>query len=791
MNEADTCRKYVVPRLQKAGWDNDPRVIAEQRSFTDGRIIPVMGGAHRRPPKRADYILNYTRDFPIAVVEAKPDYKHPGSGLTQAKEYAQYLGLKFAYSTNGEGIVEFDFITGRETTIKEFPTPEVLWKRLRSDDAHVTDSAMSHLLEPDYYNPKEIIRYYQRNGINAALHAILGGQKRVLLTMATGTGKTTVAFQICWKLWKTKWTARGENKHPRILFLADRNFLVDDPKAKRFAPFEHAREKVSGNVVLSREMYFATYQAIAQDERRPGLFKEFPRDFFDLIIIDECHRGSAKDESNWHEILEWFSSAYQLGMPATPKHEDNADTYLYFGNPVYTYSLKQGIEDGFLAPYRVHRVITTWDAAGWRPDKGTLDRYGRNIPDKEYHTPEFHREIELRAHTEAVARHLTDFMLRTDRFAKTIVFCADIDHATEMRMALTTLNADLVKLFPDYVCRVTSDDKEIGKGHMEDFQDVEKRSPVILTTSQLLSTGLDAPTCTNIVLARTVNSITEFKQIIGRGTRVRDDYNKLWFNILDYTGSATRNFADPDFDGDPAFATQEQIDKHGNITSEQVETIEPVKVDAKLFARDSANSADPWTLTPDPEKRKLYFDGGYVDIATHLVYELDADGNQLRVHTVTQYAADKVRSMFPTARELRSHWANPEQRAEIISRLKDRGIDFVELAAQAGMPEADPFDLLCHVAFNAPLRTRRERAERLKREQPDILTAYSPEARAILDDLLEKYAQFGDAQFTLPDILKVPPVSRFGSINEIAALFGGAEELRAAVNHLQVMLYEG
>ena len=374
---------------------------------------------------------------------------------------------------------------------------------------------------------------------------------------------------------------------------------MDDPKDKIFAPFGDARHKIEGGVaVFSRELYFATYQSIAKDERRLGLYKEFPPDFFDLIIVDECHRGSAREDSNWREILEYFQPAYQLGMTATPLRTENRDTYLYFGNPVYTYSLKQGIDDGFLAPYRVHRIVTQWDAAGWRPSKDDLDRYGRAIPDEEYRTADFERIVALRARTQAIARHLTDFLKKTDRFAKTIVFCVDQEHASEMRTALNNLNADLVQQYPDYVCRVTADEGDIGRGHMQRFQDVETRTPVILTTSQLLTTGLDAPTCRNVVLVRLVNSMVEFKQIIGRGTRVRDDYGKLWFNILDYTGTATRNFADPAFDGDPAFATQEEIDEYGQTkqtevtTPEEPESVEPAE--GKL-ADDSHLSI--WTLS--------------------------------------------------------------------------------------------------------------------------------------------------------------------------------------------------
>jgi type I restriction enzyme R subunit len=472
-------------------------------------------------------------------------------------------------------------------------------------------------------------------------------------------------------------------------------------------------------------------------------------------------------------------------MTATPRRQDNADTYNYFGDPIYTYSLRQGIDDGFLAPYRVHRVVTTWDAAGWRPSAGDLDRFGREIPDEEYHTGEFERVVSLRARTEAVARHLTEYMRRTDRFAKTIVFCVDQEHADDMRRALNNLNADLMRDNTDYVCRVTSDEGDVGRGHFGNFRDVERRTPVILTTSQLLTTGVDAPTVQNIVLLRIINSMTEFKQIIGRGTRVRDDYGKLFFSILDYTGSATRLFADPDFDGDPSIETEETIDEEGAPTGEET-VVTPEE--------EEAEEADaPTTLLPDDEgpteRRKLYFDGGQVEIAAHLVYELDPDGHQLQVVQFTDYTADKVRTLFRNATELRDEWADPDRRRDIINRLEERGIDFDHLAETANQPDADPLDLLCHLAFNAPIRTRRERAERLRTERRDFFERYGPEARAILNELLEKYAEHGTAQFVLPDVLEVPPLSAHGNVMEIAGKFGGSDNLVDAVRQLQTLLY--
>jgi type I restriction enzyme R subunit len=779
--EADTCRKFVVPKLQLAGWDNDPHSIAEQRTITDGRIVPVGKGFVRKPPKRVDYLLRYRRDFDLAVVEAKAVYKTAADAVQQARTYAEMLDLKFAYATNGADIIEIDYFSGTEKRIADYPTPAQLWQRYQQGAGITKPQSAEQLLAPYNHAQAKSERYYQQIAINRTVEAILKGQDRLLLTMATGTGKTFVAFQICWKLWSSRWNRTGEHRRPRILYLADRNILVDQPKDGLFAAFGDARYKIeSCEVVQSREMYFAIYQALAEDERRMGLFKSFPPDFFDLVIVDECHRGSARDDSSWRAILNYFSAAYQLGMTATPLRDDNRDTYVYFGNPIYEYSLRQGIEDGFLAPYRVHRVITQWDAAGWRPNRDELDRYGRAIPDDEYQTKDFERVIALRARTQAISRHLAEFLKKTDRFAKTIVFCVDQEHASEIREALINLNSDIVAQHPDYVCRVTSEEGQIGRGHLSRFQDVETKSPVVLTTSQLLTTGVDAPTCKNVVLARVVGSMSEFKQIIGRGTRLRDDYGKLWFNIIDYTGSATRLFADPSFDGDPTRITEEVITEEGETTT----------ITETATEEDELPEAGPEVVEPPTgEPRKFYFDGGQVEVVAHLVHEIDPNGRQLRVVRYTDYAAEAVRTLSPSAQDLRARWANAEQRNGIIQALAERGVSFEELAEQAKQPDADPFDLLCHLAFNAPLRTRRERAQRLRQERKDFFEKYSPEAREILDELLEKYAQHGDAQFVLPDVLHVPPISQHGQPGEIIRLFGSPENLRQAVNDLQVILY--
>jgi type I restriction enzyme R subunit len=785
LTEADTCRKFVVPRLQAAGWDSDPHSINEQRTFTDGRVLFAAGKARRGKQKRADYILRLRPDFPIAVVEAKGRYRHAAEGLQQAKDYAEVLGLKFAFATNGDGIFEFDYTTGSERQIDSFPRPEELWRRLRLSEGLTDAQIADKILTPNYPDRTKPLRYYQEIAVNRAVQSVLTGRDRILLTLCTGAGKTAVAFQIAWKLWSSRWNKKETGRQPKILFLADRNVLVDDPMARDFRPFGDARHKiVGGEAVKSRDMYFAIYQSIARDEVRPGLYREYARDFFDVIIVDECHRGSSRDDSNWREILEWFAPATQIGMTATPRREENVDTYDYFGAAIYEYSLAQGIADGFLAPYRVHRIITDYDAAGWRPTVGELDRYGREVPDADYGTRDFERVVALRARTQAIAKHLAGFMSETDRFAKTIIFCVDQEHALEMRHALAQQNADLLRDYPDYVARVTADEGDIGSAHRAKFQDVETRSPVILTTSQLLTTGVDAPTCKNIVLARVVGSMPEFKQIIGRGTRLRPDYGKLAFNIIDYTGTATEMFADPSFDGDPVGQREEVIDENGVVVEEREEEIGP---------QEPVDDAGITVLPPEQEgnaaSRKFYVDGGEVAIIRHIVYELDADGRQLSARQLTDFTGDKVRTLYPNASELRSDWLDPARRAEIVERLGERGIDLDSLAEAVGRPEADPFDLLCHLAYNAPLRTRRERADRLRREDADFLSHFAPEARAVLDALLEKYADHGSAQFTLPDILEVPPFTGWGNVIEIAARFGGAGELRGAVAELQRRLY--
>jgi type I restriction enzyme R subunit len=778
--EADTCRQYVLPKLYGAGWSDDQ--ISQERYFTDGRVVPVGRGHVRKPGKRADYLLSYRPGFPIAVVEAKASYKHPSAGMQQAVDYAEILGLKFAYATNGLGIEEYDFTSGKQTVLDIFPSPDELWQRWRNEQAVTEEADAEDLLFPfnrELRNPDGTVkrpRYYQEIAINRAVEAAIQGKKRILITMATGTGKTFVAMQIVWKLWSTR-------RQRRILYLADRNILVDQAKDRTFTPFGDAVHKIQRRPIKSREIYFAIYQAIADREGQPGLYRRYRQDFFDLIIVDECHRGSARDESNWRQILEYFHPATQIGMTATPLRNDNVDTYQYFGNPIYIYSLAQGIEDGFLAPYRVRRVITDVDAAGWRPDPGLLDRFGREVPDGLYTTQDFERVVALLGRTEAVARHLADFMRKNGRHGKTIVFCVDQEHALDMRTALINCNTDITQKHADYVVRIVSDEGKIGLHHLGRFQDPEQAFPVIATTSKLLSTGVDVPTCRNIVLFKPIHSIVEFKQIIGRGTRLAVDQDKLWFTILDYVG-ATGLFADPDFDGVPELTAEEVINEQGEVissteTGEAVEAAELEAGEAEAIIVDDG----------EREMRKYYVDGVEVKVIHELVQELDPQGQQLRVRRFDDYTRDQVRTLYGSAGKIRSAWRDPEKRAELIADLESRGISFDQLAEAVGQPDADPLDLLIHVAFNAPLRSRRERAEAVRREHRQFLETYGPQAQEVLDYLLDKYTDHGVAQLTDLHILELPDVPVQGTVLEIADMFGGVDELKKATIKLQDLLY--
>ena len=780
-SEADTCRKDVLPKIYASDWSDDQ--ILEQRTFTDGKIVILGRKAKRRKAKRFDYLLRYSQNFPIAIIEAKVKYKEAADGMQQAKEYAQILGLKFAYSTNGTAILEFDFTTGIEKFVSKYPTPTELWNRLNSVEPIKAD-IQETFLKPFFTIAGKEIRYYQSIAINTAVKEILEGKKKALLTLATGTGKTTVAFQIIYKLWNNRWNVKGEYRRPKVLFIADRSILITDPHAKDFSVFGDARCLVPDEgLPSSREIYFSTYQSLAEDENRVGAFRKLPGDFFDLIVIDECHRGSSSDESNWRIILDYFNTSVKLGLTATPLRDDNIDTYAYFGNPLYTYSLKQGIEDGFLAPYIVHRIVTEPDATGFRPQEGQLDANGELIPDEIYSTPDFENTLSYLPRTKAVAKHLYDFMVKNGRFDKTIVFCVNQEHADHFRRELSNLNSDLVIQYPDYVVRIVSDEKEVGKGHLGKFMDIDEPIPVVVTTSRMLSTGVDVQTCKNIVLFRIVNSMTEFKQIIGRGTRVREDKEKLFFTILDYTGTATRNFADPDFDGEPPLITEEEIDSDG-VTIPGTETVisEPPQTDEGIISD---------STTPDSEggkRKKYYITEGAVDIVSESVQIHGADG-KLRTIQFTQYAKEQIMTLFPSANELRSKWSNAEERKQIIDELENSGISIEQLMEITKQKEADPFDLLCFVAYNLKPKTRKQRAELLQKNKPDFFSLYSEKAQHVLKMILEKYVDFGLNQIR-PDIISAEPIRQEGNEIEIVNEFGGMDKFKKAVAQLQTLLYE-
>jgi type I restriction enzyme R subunit len=784
-SEADTCRKEVLPKLYASNWTDE--LILEQRNFTDGKIVVIGRRAKRKKAKRFDYLLRYSQNFPIAIVEAKKKYKSASAGIQQAKDYAKTLGLKFAYSTNGADILEFDFITGLESKLSKYPTPTELWNRLNKAEP-IQQDIQETLLKPFYATAGKEIRYYQRIAINRAVKAILEGKKRALLTLATGTGKTTVAFQIIYKLWFNRWNTKGEHRRPKILFLADRSILVTDPHAKDFAVFGDARCLVpEEGLPSSREVYFSTYQSLAEDGNRVGAFRKLPKDFFDLIVIDECHRGSSSDESNWRVILEYFNTSVQVGLTATPLRDDNKDTYAYFGNPLYIYSLKQGIEDGFLAPYIVHRIVTETDATGFRPEEGQRDDNGEIIPDGVYTTPDFENSLSYLPRTIAVVKHLYNFMSKYGRLDKTIVFCVNQEHADQFRGELSNLNSDLVQQYPEYAVRIVSEEGDTGKGHLSRFMDIDELIPVVVTTSKLLSTGVDVPTCKNIVIFRNINSMTEFKQIVGRGTRVREDKEKLFFTILDYTGSATRNFADPDFDGEPPLITEDEIDEDGNVIDGD-EWTPDIPNDKDDDSEDDDTDAPPTgSSTGGPSRRKYYISQGTVSIVAESVQILDSNG-KLRTIQFTQYAKEQMTTMFASLNDFRIKWSDLEKRKHILEELENGGISIEQLMEVTKQKEVDPFDLLCYVAFDLKPLTRKQRADLLKKNKPDFFEHYSARARHVLNLILEKYVDYGINQIT-PDIISVEPITQQGNPIEIVTEFGGIDQFKKAIEELQTLLY--
>jgi len=806
LSERDICTKFITPALRQAGWDELTQ-LREEVSFTKGRIIVRGQMVKRGKAKRADYILYYKPNIPLAVIEAKDNHCSVGDGLQQALEYADTLQLPFVFSSNGDGFVFHDGTAAsgaieRSLQLDEFPSPEALWARYREWKG-LPPEAESVVLQ-DYYadGSDKGPRYYQASAVNATIEAIAKGQNRLLLVMATGTGKTYTAFQIIWRLWKA-----GRKK--RILFLVDRNILADQTMVNDFRPFGSAMAKLStsskvieredGTVVelptaidrkrridTSYEVYLALYQAITGPEEREKLYRELSRDFFDLIVVDECHRGSAAEDSAWREILDHFSAATQIGMTATPKETKYVSNIHYFGKPVYSYSLKQGIQDGFLAPYKVIKVHIDRDIEGYRPEPGKVDIEGREVEDRIYNQKDFDRTLVIDDRTKLVAKKISDFLKETDRFQKTIVFCVDTEHAARMRQALVNENADLCRDYPRYAMRITGNDKE-GVDQLDNFVDPEAKYPVIVTTSQLLSTGVDAQTCRVIALDREIGSMTEFKQIVGRGTRIHEDTRKYFFTLIDFR-KATNLFADPDFDGEPVQIYEPGPDDpmappEGGPPPEGGRTLPDA--DDEWVVDDSLR---PWTgQDGDTPYRKTYVDGVPVSIVAERVEYLDAYG-RLVTERLRDFGRKAVRKQFASLDEFLTRWKSAERKQAVIEELENEGLPLEALATEVGI-DLDPFDLICHVAYDQRPLTRRERVDRVRKR--DVFTKYGPQARAVLEALLQKYQDEGVTNLDDPRILQITPFDAMGTPTQLIRQFGSRRDFDRAVHELQSALYEG
>lgn len=773
LTERDICTKYITPAIvETAGWSRDTQ-IREELSLTKGRVI-VQGKLHTRgKQKRADYVLYHKTNIPLAIVEAKDNTHTLHSGIQQAIEYAVLMDVPFAYSSNGDGFIEHDRIKGieRELSLIEFPTPEELWRRYCQHKG-IEDAEEKRIYAQDYYPSPEnkTPRYYQLTAVNRTIEAIAKGQKRVLLVMATGTGKTFTSFQIIWRLWKS-----GTKK--RILFLADRNILVDQTRTNDFKPFGSAMTKIHNrNADKSYEIYLALYQAITGPLEAQKIYKQFSPEFFDLIVVDECHRGSAEEDSAWREILDYFSNATQIGMTATPKETRYVSNIDYFGDPVFTYSLKQGIEDGFLAPYKVIRIDIDKDLTGWRPEKGKKDKYGKEIPDRIYNQSDYDQELVLERRNELVAKKITEFLKATNRLDKTIVFCEDIPHAERMRSLLVTLNSDLVSQNSKYVMQITGDNPE-GKAELDNFILPESRYPVIVTTSKLLSTGVDVQTCKLIVLDKRIESLTEFKQIIGRGTRINEAYGKFFFTIMDFR-KATELFADPTFDGDPVQIYEPKGDDPVVPPDDPIQPPEggddPVELGLQVGP-----------VRKGQRRTKYYVHDVAVDVVAERVQYYGKDG-KLITESLNDYTRKAVNKNFASLTDFLRKWTSADRKQAIVEELENEGILLEALAEEVGK-DFDPFDLVAHVAFGQTPLTRRERAESVKKR--NYFVKYGDKARVVLEALLDKYADEGLTNLEDPKVLKVQPFNKYGTPKEIIEVFGGKEQYFQAVKDLEQQLY--
>ncbi|MDE0358558.1 MAG: DEAD/DEAH box helicase family protein [Gammaproteobacteria bacterium] len=777
LTERDICTKFITPALRAAGWDEISQ-LREEVTFTAGRIVVRGRLVARRKRKRADYVLYVKPNIPIAVIEAKDNTHGVGDGMQQALDYAETLRIPFAFSSNGDGFVFHDR-TGASTPpevnlpLDAFPSPDDLWARYRTWKG-LTPEAEEIVLQ-DYFEDGggKTPRYYQANAVNAAIEAIAKGQDRILLVMATGTGKTYTAFQIIWRLWKAR-------RKKRILFLADRNVLVDQTMANDFRPFGGAMTKLSRRIDTSYEVYLGLYQAITGPEERQKAYRKLSPGFFDLIVIDECHRGSAADDSAWREILEYFASATQIGLTATPKETKYVSNIAYFGEPVFEYSLKQGISDGFLAPYKVVKVHIDRDIEGYRPEKGQRDREGEEVEDRLYSHRDFDRKLVIDGRTKAVAEKITALLKESgDRFQKAIIFCVDQEHASRMRQALVNENADLVQGNARYVMRITGED-EVGKNELGNFIDPESPYPVLVTTSRLLSTGVDVQTCRLIVIDRVVGTMTEFKQIVGRGTRVHEDQKKYYFTLMDFR-KASGLFADPEFDGEP-----EQIYEPG--PDDPVLPPDPPP-NGSDEPKEEEIIVDDWDDPLDPPStgplKKIYVDGIEANVVAERVQYLDRHG-KLITESLRDFTRRALRKRFASLDDFLNRWNGEERKQAIIDEMESEGLPLAKIIQELGR-DLDPFDLICHIAFGAEPLTRRERAERVKRR--DVFTKYAGEARAVLDALLDKYADQGVLNLDDGKVLTIPPLDGLGTPLELVRAFGGKPGFERAVNDLQSELY--
>lgn len=795
LTEADIITKRVMPAILDAGW-NDTTQIRQEVKLRDGKVIVRGKVAARRTVKSADIVLYHKPGIPLAVIEAKANKHEIGKGMQQGIEYAHLLDVPFVFATNGDGFIFRDATAAegecleKQITLDDFPSPAELWQKFCLWKGYT--QAQLPVITQDYYDDGsgKSPRYYQLQAINKTIEAVSGGQNRALLVMATGTGKTYTAFQIIWRLWKAK-------SKKRILFLADRNILVDQTKNNDFQPFGTAMTKVTGRTIdPAYEIHLALYQAITGPEEDQKAFKQVAPDFFDLIVIDECHRGSTSEDSAWREILDYFSAATQIGLTATPKETHEVSSTDYFGDPVYIYSLKEGIEDGFLAPYKVVRVDIDVDLQGWRPTKGQADLNGEMIDDRIYNQKDFDRTMVIDERTELVARTITDYLKRTNPMDKTIVFCNDIDHAERMRRALVNLNPEQVKKNDKYVMKITGDD-DIGKAQLDNFINPKKEYPVIATTSELMTTGVDAKTCKLVVLDQNIQSMTKFKQIIGRGTRIDERYGKLWFTILDFK-KATELFADERFDGIPEKVMDTTPDDIANPDSDFEEQFEDMTEDAEDEVSGADEDPAPYTVNPSgdigpiPEEdekkiRKFHVNGVAVGVIAQRVQYYDADG-KLVTESFKDYTRKTLLKEYASLDDFTRKWQDADRKEAIIKELEQQGIIWEVLAEEVGK-DLDPFDMLCHVVYGQPPLTRKERAENVRKR--NYFTKYSEAAHAVLDNLLDKYADAGVQEIESIQVLKLKPFDSMGTLPEIIKTgFGDRNGYNQAISELEDEIYQ-